>query len=89
MDFDTSDLLVSDIRLKSDADFQQPEINQCREDQAACDEISKIEDLFIGEAWSENCWDGNDFYPFQDNRIVDEDVDLNALSSYLNSSECM
>lgn len=87
MDFNINDLLISDVMLESTTALQQPPVNECHEDQMVYDGGNDLEDFFMDKAWSENWRTSTHDYPIQPNDIDDEDVDLDALSSFLNSAD--
>lgn len=87
MDFNINDLLISDAMLESTTALQQPQVNECHEDQMVCDGGNDLEVFLMDKAWSENWRASTHDYPIQPNDIDDEDVDLNALSSFLNSAD--
>lgn len=87
MDFNINDLLISGVMLESTTALQQPQVNECHEDQMVYDGGNDLEDFLMDKAWSENWRASTDDYPIQPNDIDDEDVDLDALSSFLNSAD--
>lgn len=90
MDFNINDLLISDVMLESTTALQQPQVNECHEDQMVYDGGNDLEDLLMDKEWSENWRASTHDYPIQPNDIDDiddEDIDLDALSSFLNSAD--
>ncbi|PQQ04639.1 transcription factor WER-like [Prunus yedoensis var. nudiflora] len=76
MDFDINDLFISDQLLNSD--FLQAQSSGC--DQDLVDGTSKIEDFLMAT-------DDHDHNPIFQPSDHEEPVDLNALSSFLNSED--
>lgn len=76
MDFDTNDLFISDQLLN--LDFHQAQSSGC--DQVLVDGTSKIEDFLMAT-------DDHDHNPIFQPSDLEEPVDLNALSSFLNSED--
>ncbi|KAK9948061.1 hypothetical protein M0R45_003650 [Rubus argutus] len=87
MDFNINDLLISDAMLESTTALQQPQVDECHEDQMVYDGGNDLEVFLMDKAWSENWRASTHDYPIQPNDIDGEDVDLNALSSFLNSAD--